>query len=112
MFKFVTKDPKPKYNEYQSQKWILRNHKVLNMFIFVHTILFVMALGADYVIASAFFGWLYLIVFIIGLPTLLMTGRLKFTHLMCYSTLVRIHIFPYSYYLSEKMKHYVLNQRG
>ena len=112
MFKFVTKNPKSKHNEYQSEKWILRNHKVLNMFIFVHTILFVMALEAEYVIASAFLGFPYLIVFIIGLPTLLMTGCLKFTYLMCYSTLARILIFPYSYYLSEKMKHHVLNQRG
>jgi len=112
MFKFATKNPKSKHNEYQSEKWILRNHKVFDIFIFTHSVLFVTALQADYIITSVFLGFPYLIVCVIGLPTLLMTSCLKFTFMMCYSTLARTIILPYSYYLGEKMKHYVLNQRG
>lgn len=112
MFKFVTNDPKSKYNEYQSDKWLFRNHKILNVFIFIHSVLFVTALQADHIIISVFLGTPYFITCIIGLPTLLMTACFKFTFIMCYSIIVRTLIFPYSYYLSEKMKHYVLNQRG
>ncbi len=112
MFKFVTKDSKSKYNEHNSEKWILRNHKILRIFIVIHSILFVIALQTDHIITSVFLGFPYLIACIIGLPTLLMTACFKFTFIMCYSIIARTLIFPYSYYLSEKMKHYVLNQQG
>lgn len=111
MFKYIGKDPKTKYNEYYSTKWVLRNSKILDIVIFIYILFLSIFIYFENTIAVFLLGIPLSISLFLSFVAFLMTGAPKFSYIFFYEILVRILLFPYGYFIGNRMMHYVLNKK-